>query len=215
TSPASMILSSSLDLVPAYGWTLQTLQEGARSLGYSASAAGMFPRGGVELAEYFVRRTTGEVRAEMEEDRNLSGLGTTAKVKEGVRRRLLRLRPFVDRWPEALGLMAQPQNAPTALQNLGELVDEIWYVAGDRSVDMNWYSKRVLLAGVYTSTELFMTQDKSEDFTQTDKFLDRRLQDVAFVGKSVAEVNKMATFGLQSAFGVLASRGINIKNPFM
>lgn len=58
-----------------------------------------------------------------------------------------------------------------------------------RNLQMNWYSKRTLLAGVYTSTELYMTQDKSQDFQETWKFLDRRLQDVAFVGRTVSEVS--------------------------
>ena len=32
------------------------------------------------------------------------------------------------------------------------MVDDIWYWAGDRSTDFNWYTKRALLAGIYTST---------------------------------------------------------------
>jgi ubiquinone biosynthesis protein COQ9 len=48
--------------------------------------------------------------------------------------------------------MALPQNAPNTVKQLAELVDEIWYLAGDHSVDLNWYSKRFLLAGIYTST---------------------------------------------------------------
>jgi len=33
--------------------------------------------------------------------------------------------------------MALPQNAPKALKSLGVLVDDIWYYAGDRSVDVS------------------------------------------------------------------------------
>jgi ubiquinone biosynthesis protein COQ9 len=61
-------------------------------------------------------------------------------------------KPILHYWPQALSLMTMPQNAPTTLQQLSELVDEMWFLAGDRSTGMNWYSKRALLAGVYTST---------------------------------------------------------------
>ncbi len=40
------------------------------------------------------------------------------------------------RWIEALGLMALPTNAPKSLRNLSELVDDIWYYAGDTSADV-------------------------------------------------------------------------------
>ena len=49
-----------------------------------------------------------------------------------------------------------------ALKNLCELVDDIWYYAGDKSVDSSWYTKRITLAAVYKSTEFFMLQDNSE-----------------------------------------------------
>ena len=55
-----------------------------------------------------------------------------------------------------MSLQAQPQAAAAALQRLAELVDDVWAAAGDTSSDYNWYTKRALLAGVYTSTELYM-----------------------------------------------------------
>ncbi|KAJ3217077.1 E2 ubiquitin-conjugating protein mms2 [Dinochytrium kinnereticum] len=204
TSPQSRILAASLPYVKEYGWTKDALGMGAKSLGLSSSAAGVFERGGVEVVEYFVRRTTGEVREEME-GLELDKMKVTQKVRTGVLMRLEKLKPYVKRWPEALALMAQPQNAPTALCNLGELVDEIWYTAGDRSVDMNWYSKRALLAGVYTSTELFMTQDQSPNFVETEKFLDRRLQDVAVIGKTAGEVKNIVNFSVSTFAGILRS----------
>ena len=35
-----------------------------------------------------------------------------------------------------MAMMALPQNAPEALRHLTDLLDEIWYQAGDRSVDV-------------------------------------------------------------------------------
>ena len=56
-----------------------------------------------------------------------------------------------------MALKAFPSNAPTALENLGLMVDDIWYCAGDRSTDFNWYTKRALLATIYSSTGDWMS----------------------------------------------------------
>lgn len=39
----------------------------------------------------------------------------------------------------------------------------------------NWYLRRIGVAGVYKATELYMMQDKSNEFQNTWTFLNRRL----------------------------------------
>lgn len=51
-----------------------------------------------------------------------------------------------------MALKAFPANAPSALKNLALMVDDMWYCAGDRSTDFNWYSKRAILTAIYCST---------------------------------------------------------------
>ena len=63
--------------------------------------------------------------------------------------------PSLSLFPKAMALKAFPVNAPTALENLGLLVDNMWYYAGDRSTDFSWYTKRGLLATIYTSTGIY------------------------------------------------------------
>lgn len=53
-------------------------------------------------------------------------------------------------------MVSQPANAPAALKLLTQLLDSIWYAAGDTASDSSWYTKRAALAGVYLSTELYM-----------------------------------------------------------
>jgi hypothetical protein len=62
---------------------------------------------------------------------------------------------------QALVLLAQPRNSPAALRLLAELLDTIWYAAGDTATDSSWYSKRAALALVYSTTELYMLTDYS------------------------------------------------------
>ena len=51
-------------------------------------------------------------------------------------------------------------------EKLYESVDLMWYIAGDRSIDFNFYSKRMILSGIYGRVLLcyFNNDDKSNLF---------------------------------------------------
>lgn len=53
---------------------------------------------------------------------------------------------------KALGIMSLGENIPASVSELAKLSDEMWFLAGDGSYDTNWYTKRVMLSGVYAST---------------------------------------------------------------
>lgn len=106
--------------------------------------------------------------------------------------------------------MAQPSHAPTALHELASLSDEIWFLAGDVSVDTSWYTKRATLSAVYAASELFMTTDKSEGFRDTREFLERRLGDVRSVGGTVGSVGQWLGFTASAGLNVLRSKGVRI-----
>jgi rpsU-divergently transcribed protein len=63
--------------------------------------------------------------------------------------------------PYLVVLQARPQNMLTAVKQRARLVDVLWEVTGDTSVDSSWYGKRGLVAAVYGSTELYMLTDFS------------------------------------------------------
>lgn len=48
--------------------------------------------------------------------------------------------------------MSLPENVGSSVAELARLSDEIWFLAGDRSVDFSWYTKRATLSAVYAST---------------------------------------------------------------
>ena len=74
------------------------------------------------------------------------------------------------------------RNSTLGLKCLYRTVDAIWYAAGDRSTDYNFYTKRLLLAGVVSSTLLCWLNDRSEGHAETWAFLDRRISQVVRVG---------------------------------
>lgn len=56
---------------------------------------------------------------------------------------------------------AHPLNVPTSFKQRAMLVDEIWHAVGDGASDLDWYVKRTILGGVYSTTEIYMLTDDS------------------------------------------------------
>ena len=63
----SLVLDCSLEHVATDGWTETSLAKGASDAGLSASAHGMFARGGVELVEHFQARCTKKMSQQLRE----------------------------------------------------------------------------------------------------------------------------------------------------
>ncbi|KAK3808287.1 MAG: rpsU-divergently transcribed protein, partial [Benniella sp.] len=179
------ILKKALTLVPQHGWTTTSIMKAAESMGYPTIIHGMFPNGGADLIDYFLKDCLNSLPLELEG--RMEGLGTQEKIRLGTLTRLGMIAPYIDRWPEALAIMGQPSNVAMSLNHLAKIVDEIWYLAGDKSADMNWYTKRASLAAIYSTTELYMTTDKTPNYEATQRFLDRRFDDAATLGKATNE----------------------------
>lgn len=52
-------------------------------------------------------------------------------------------------------------NVPNSFKQRAMLVDEIWHAAGDEANDIDWYVKRTILGGIYSTTEIYMLTDSS------------------------------------------------------
>jgi ubiquinone biosynthesis protein COQ9 len=111
---------------------------------------------------------------------------------------------------QALAIMAQPSYVPASIAELARLSDEIWFLAGDKSVDASWYTKRATLSAVYSASEVFMTQDTSADFVETEQFLDARLADITTVGGVLGALGQWVDYTGHSAINVLRSKGVRI-----
>ncbi|GFR61825.1 ubiquinone biosynthesis protein COQ9, mitochondrial, partial [Elysia marginata] len=177
------ILSASLVYVQELGWTQKALEAGAKDEGLPPIAHGMFPRGGAELVHYFYSKSNEELAeilsADVKEaEAKGEKLKTQTFIQNAIETRLRMIFPYMDIWPQAMAIQALPQNAVDSWTNTLNLMDEIWYYAGDRSTDFNWYTKRMTLFAIYKSTEVYMLQDKSADKEDTWAFLNRRLKDL-------------------------------------
>ena len=76
-------------------------------------------------------------------------------------------------------ITALPINSKKSIGILYRTCNSIWRTIGDKSTDFSFYTKRVSLAAVYSSTLLFWLNDTSKDQEETSLFLDRRLNDIS------------------------------------
>ncbi|MEE8534932.1 MAG: COQ9 family protein [Kiloniellales bacterium] len=176
------LLAATLARVAFDGWTETALLAGAAQAGIDrAMARNAFPGGPAELIETFSREMDLRMLADLETG-DLAALKVRDRIAAGVRARLEALAPHREAVRRGLGFFALPPNAALATKCLYRTVDAIWYAAGDTATDYNFYSKRLLLAGVYVSTLLFWLDNRSEGCAETWAFLERRISEVLKFG---------------------------------
>lgn len=171
------LLKAALPHVPFDGWSEATLRAAADDLGLTtAEVRAICPRGAIDLASEFHRQGDAAMVARLAAA-DLGAMRIRERVAFAVRARI-----------EAIGdrevarrsstFFALPQHAAEGTRLIWNTADAIWTALGDPSDDINWYTKRATLSGVYGSTFLYWLGDTSEGAAATWAFLDRRVEDV-------------------------------------
>ncbi|KFW81192.1 hypothetical protein N305_06524, partial [Manacus vitellinus] len=201
------ILTAALEFVPEHGWTTEAIAEGAKTLGLSVAAAGMFHSDGSELILHFVSECNAKLSELLEKEQKLVQLGEAEKkptdefLRDAVEARLRMLIPYIEKWPQALSVLLLPRNIPSGLSLLTSMIDDIWHYAGDQSTDFNWYTRRAVLTGIYNTTELVMLQDSSPDFEDTWRFLENRVADAMNMSSTASQVQSTGEAVVQGLMG--------------
>jgi len=163
------------------GWSRKSLSAAAVETGYDESMGlRAFPGGMTDVADHFADWSDRRMLKELE-SLDLKSMKVRERIHTGVKVRLQLNAPYREAIRRLLSFMALPGNVPLALRLAWRTVSVIWYAAGDRSADWNHYSKRGLLASVYTSTILYWLADEADeegDYPETWAFLERRIEDV-------------------------------------
>jgi len=179
-----LLLAAALPHVPFDGWSRQCLRAAARDASLSAAQTRIaFPRGAADLVDFHARQGDRRMEAVLA-TRDLSALRIRERIATAVRLRLETADGGREAARRLLALAATPSHMAWAARALYRTVDAIWYAIGDDSTDVNFYTKRALLAGVYASTLLVWLNDESEDSAATWAFLDRRIEDVMRIQKA-------------------------------
>jgi ubiquinone biosynthesis protein COQ9 len=185
-------LQAMLSHVPFDGWTIRALRMGLVQIGESPDdAALLFPGGAADMIEAFCdwadRRMEAAAGAMMNPEMRLS-----SRVRTVIALRLAQNRPHREAVRRAVALLALPRHARLAAACTARTVDAIWHAAGDSSADFSWYTKRGILAAIYSATLLYWLRDAGEDDAATLAFLDRRLAAHARLQRSLQRAGGLA-----------------------
>lgn len=180
---------AALPHVPFDGWSQETFRAACADAGIPESLARVHcPRGAVDLAVAAHALGDAELRRRLAET-DLSALRFRDRVVQAI---LLRLEAAGDREVvrRASALFALPHHAAKGAAAIWQTADTIWTALGDTSDDLNWYSKRAILSGVYAATVLYWLGDDTPDATATREFVERRIADVMAIEETKAKLRQ-------------------------
>ncbi len=177
------LLAAALPHVAFDGWSQMTFSAALTDSGLAAGlAAGLFPRGGLDLAVAYHRAGDRTMTEALAMRNDMGTLKIRQKIALAVRLRLEAADKELVR--RGTALFALPSHAPEGATLIWGTADAIWRALNDPSTDVNWYTKRATLSALYASVVLFWLGDDSEGSAATWEFLDRRIENVMQIEKA-------------------------------
>ena len=196
TNDHKALIEAAVPEVAFDGWTYKALDRAAETIGMNALIArDYFPSGATEMITVHSYLADKAMIAAVTKDQ-MAELGTKKAIAALLTARFEANQASKEAVRRAVAVLALPTNAALASKLLFSTVDAVWIAVGDQSRDYNYYSKRMLLAAVYSSTLLIWLDDKSEDMKETRAFMDRRLNGVV---STFGRIGKLRS-GMQKHF---------------
>jgi ubiquinone biosynthesis protein COQ9 len=183
TEAKDLVIANMLKHVPEYGWSMEALARAVKDTGFADGDEHRIFLGSIDRAlEHYLKMVDRHVEDKLTHI-DLSSMRVRDRVATGVMIRLREIEEHKEAVRKSLMYLASPIRSKLALKSLYNTVDMIWYAAGDKATDFNYYSKRFLLAGVYSATLLYWLDDNSPDAEATRAYLNRRLDQVMMIPK--------------------------------
>ena len=204
------LVKAMLPHVPFDGWTWTAVENGSVDIGFKKKETpdsrlltyqNLFADGSIDFIDCFSDFIDVEVKNKYE-----ALVSKPERIPQKIKTIILIRLELCQIYKEAircsLSITALPNNSKKSLNILYRTCNSIWRIAGDKSTDFSFYTKRATLAAIYTSTLLFWLNESSINQEETSAFLDRRLNDI----------NKISS--LKKPFSVLKkiSKNINKTN---
>ena len=165
------------------GWGEDALEMAAEIEGVDPALARLAFKSGRQQADpmEMIRAWIDTIDARMAADlspEELASLKIRDRIRALVAWRLEAVAGQEEALRRAMAIMAMPRNARASLKTGWNSADLMWRMAGDRATDYNHYTKRAILAALYTSVLTVFVGDESEGKAETFAFLDRRIDNV-------------------------------------
>ena len=183
------ILNESKSYVIKYGWNEDLLIKISKKFKYDENNIYvLFPEGYISILQFYLDQINTTMTNESKK-LNLIRL----KVHERIRELCILRFNIMEREKILISKtffhLLLPNNFKFSSINLYKTVDQIWYLSGDNSTDFNFYSKRGILASIYSNTLIHFVNN--DDLDSTKKLLDKSLKKVSKIPKIKNRVNDL------------------------
>ena len=164
--------------VPKFGWSRETLLQCAKKQRISTSVlAKLFPSFEYDVLKFIIAQNNIQVEKNYNSFNN-SRLKTRDKIKTILELKFDSNEYLKKALPEMLKFLLRPGNLLMSIKMLHENSDFIWNLAGDKSNDFSFYSKRGLLSMVYLATLIYWLNDKSTKGIGTKNFISKSVDGI-------------------------------------
>ena len=175
------ILSEAKSYVVKCGWSEEMFNKVALNSKYESSVIfTLFPKGYISLIQLYLDEINKKMNDESKK-LNLIRFRVHERIKELC---ILRFKIMVKEKKvisKTFFHLLLPSNYSFCIKNLYKTVDQIWFLAGDNSTDFNFYSKRAILASIYSAAILHFINN--DNFEETIRLLNRLLKKVSKIPK--------------------------------
>jgi len=186
----SAVIEAALPHIPFDGFTDKLMARASEEAGADKEdLARLFPQGAISLLKAYSIGVDAEMEKRLAKLK-LPTLPVRRRIATAVKTRLAILKPHKEAVRRAVAHLSLPPNIPLGAKLVYHTVDAMWRAAGDVSTDFNFYTKRGILAGVYSATLLRWLTDDSDDENATDAFLAARIENVMQFEKLKAQVSQ-------------------------
>ena len=184
------VLEAALGYAAADGFTDRALTRAGTDTGVGCEMMlHLFPDGSASLVQFFSEQSDAEMERLLAKEK-LAEIKIRDRIAAAVLTRLEILEPHKEAARRAAAFLMLPTNAPLGMKLLYQTVDAMWRAVGDTSTDFNFYTKRAILAGVYSATLMRWFNDMGEDGAATREFLSARIENVMHFEKFKAEMRE-------------------------
>ncbi len=195
-TPSARFRAALLEHIPAHaaamGWTEPALKAAAGQAGLSEGEALLAcPNGVADLMDSFAAQADAAMLERLSEI-DLPAMRVRDRVKAAVLARLEVQAPHKDACRAMHRALTRPTRAPLAAKLVWRTADAIWRELGDTSTDENFYSKRVLLAGVLGASYARWFSDDSPEMEATEAFVEARIENIMGIEKAKARFKPLS-----------------------
>lgn len=184
----TQIMEQFIKNCPFERWSENNLKISAVNCGFeSGYSLILFPEGIKDFTQYFINSMNEDLLIEFNKSNEF--IKTNDKITYLIELKLQKYAKIKEAIRNLLQFYVLPHNILLGQKHLWQTCDQIWYLAGDKSIDFNHYSKRLILAKIYSSTLLYWLSDESEGYKSTKLFLREQINNTKKIGKFKSSIN--------------------------